>query len=171
MNWYVVYRRKPVNGTIQEVLDASGIEYFAPVIIRKKLNDDRSAFEESEESLTNNLIFIRTDENIKKLADATDGLRSPMTDHATGQPAIVPDDEMQRFIMFVKMKNFNARILPDPYQRFKVCQKVRVKAGDFEGTEGYVFRIRGDRKLIISLANMAVAISGIHHTLLEPIEE
>lgn len=171
MNWYVVYRCKPIKGTIQEVLEASGIEYFIPVIVRKKLNDERNAYEESEEVLTNNLIFIRTDENIKMLADATDGLRSPMIDHATGKPAVVPDNEMQRFMTLVKMNNINARILPDPYQRFKVCQKVRVKAGDFMGLEGYVLRIRGDRKLIISLANVAVAISGIHHTLLEPIEE
>lgn len=169
--WYVVYRCKPHKGVINQILDESGIEYFLPVIVKKKLNEQGDAFEEKEEAFINNLIFIRTDDNIMTLIDATDGLRCPFMDRTTNKPAVISDADMQRFKDFIQVQNLEASILEDPYQRFKVCQKVRVSAGKFAGTEGYVFRIRGDRKLVISLGNMAVAISGIHHSLLEPIEE
>lgn len=169
-NWHVVYRGKPSRGTIEENLAAAGVEYYIPTVVSKKLNQEGDAIIENEEQFINNLLFVRSEGNITELTDAVDGLRSPMIDHATGLPAVVPDAEMQNFMRFVGVRNQNARILQDPYQRFRACQKVRVSAGDFEGTEGYVFRIRGDRKLIISLGKMAVAISGIHHTLLEPID-
>lgn len=170
-NWYVVYRGKPLRGTIEENLGAAGVEYYIPTIVNKRLTAEGDAVVESEELFINNLLFVRTDGDIMEAVKAVDGLRRPMIDHATGQPSVVPDAEMQNFMRFVSVKNLDAHILPDPYQRFKVCQKVRVCAGDFEGIEGYVFRIRGDRKLIIALGDMAVAISGIHHTLLEPVEE
>ncbi len=169
-NWYVVYRGKPLRGTLEENLGAAAVEYYIPTVVSRKLNAEGDAIVESEELFINNLLFVRTEGNIMEICDAVDGLRSPMKDRATGRPAVVSDAEMQNFMRFVSVKNLDARILPDPYQRFKVCQKVRVCAGDFEGIEGYVFRIRGDRKLIISLGDMAVAISGIHHTLLEPVE-
>jgi len=70
----------------------------------------------------------------------------------------------------LEARSLHAEFLPDAYRRFESCPKVRVKAGPFEGLEGRVFRIRHDRKLIIQLDDMAVAISGIHHTLLEIVE-
>lgn len=48
---------------------------------------------------------------------------------------------------------------------------MRVTAGLFEGIEGYVVRIRRDRKLVVQLYGIiAIAISGIHHSLLEIID-
>lgn len=166
----MVYRGKPLRGTLEQNLSDAAVEYYIPTLVSRKLNAEGDAIVEHEELFINNLMFVRTEAHILEVCNAVDGLRSPMIDRATGRPAVISDAEMQNFMRFVSVKNLDARILPDPYQRFKVCQKVRVCAGDFEGIKGYVFRIRGDRKLIISLGDMAVAISGIHHTLLEPIE-
>lgn len=169
--WYVVYKGKSAKGSISESLDAKGVEHFTPTVVRTKLNNEGDAYEEKVETMVSNLMFVRTDGDIRALVNETEGLRYPMIDCATRLPAVVSDSEMQRFKEFLEIKNINARILEDPFSRFKVCQKVRVGAGKFQGLEGYVFRIRGDRKLVVSLGNMAVAISGIHHSLLEPIDE
>jgi len=115
----------------------------------------------------NNLIFICTDEEIRSFIKGIDGLKAPYINHATGQPATVADEELQRFKRVLDARSLHAEFLPDPYCRFGGCPKVRVKAGPFEGLEGRVLRIRHDRKLIIQLYDMAVALSGIHHTLLE----
>lgn len=168
MAWYILYKGKAARGSLGENLTKAGLSYFLPKQNIEYLEEDQMKVKE-EETLKN-LIFIQTDAEIHSVANAIDGLRGPYIDRTTGKPAVVPDMEMQRFMDFLQAKNMNALILQDPYQRFKVCQKVRVRAGDFEGVEGYVFRIRGDRKLVISLSSMAVAISGIHHSLLEPIE-
>lgn len=169
MAWYIVYKGKAQKDSLQHNLEKAGVEYFRPTQATEHLEDDQMKIK--EEDVIKNLIFLNTDQDILSLVNAIDGLRCPYIDRATGSPAIVPDTDMKRFMRFLELKNIDARVLQDPYYRFKTKQKVRVRAGEFEGVEGYVFRIRGDRKLVISLGDMAIAISGIHHTLLEPINE
>lgn len=170
MSWHIVYRGKTdTRSSLTEILDKAGITYYIPKRTTEYYADKQMKIK--EEDVLRNLIFINTEDDIHQLCKQTDGLRTPYIDRASGKPATIADDEMQRFMRFLELRNADIRILPDPFQRFKVCKEVRVKAGDFEGVTGYVFRIRGDRKLVISLGNMALAISGIHHTLLEPVEE
>lgn len=167
MLWYILYKGKARKGNLRVNLAKAGIKFFIPSRTIEYFEDDE--MKTKDEEVMKNLIFISTDLDVYLVANAIDGLRSPYIDKSTGKPAVVTDEEMQRFMKFIEYKNMDVKILQDPYQHFRNNQKVRVKAGDFEGTEGYVFRMRGDRKLVISLGNMAVAISGIHHTLLEPI--
>lgn len=169
MSWYIVYKCKAKKNSLQKNLEKAGIKYFRSRHAVEYLDEEEIKIK--DEDAIKNLIFINTDNDILSVVNTIDGLRSPYIDHTTGTPAVVPDAEMKRFMRFLELKNIDARVLQDPYYRFKSCQKVRVRAGEFEGIEGYVFRIRRDRKLIISLGQMAVAISGIHHTLLEPITE
>lgn len=168
MVWYILYKGKARRDSLVENLAKGGVEYFLPQQSVEFLDDDQMKVKDEE--VMRNLIFVKTDKDILSVANAIDGLRGPYIDRATGRPATVSEGEMQRFRDFLEMKNMELRVLTDPYERFKSCQKVRVRAGAFEGTEGYVFRIRGDRKLVISLGNVAVAISGIHHTLLEAVD-
>lgn len=169
MHWYIVYKGKPTKGTLKENLEQAGIAYFIPTQCVEQLEGDRMV--EKEVEVLNNLVFVQTDEDIYILSKEIDGLKYPYANRATGTPAIVSDAEMSSFRRVLEARNLHAEFLPDAYRRFENCPKVRVKAGDFEGLEGHVFRIRHDRKLIIRLDDMAVAISGIHHTLLEIIEE
>lgn len=169
MAWYIVYKGKAQKDSLQENLEKAGVEYFRPRQAVEYLEEEEMKVR--EEDVIKNLIFINTDNDILSVVNAIDGLRSPYFDRTTRTPAIVSDAEMKRFMRFLELKNIDARVLQDPYYRFKTSQKVRVRAGEFEGIEGYIFRIRGDRKLVISLGDMAVAISGIHHTLLEPVTE
>lgn len=168
MYWYIVYKGKPTKGTLKENLEKAGITYFIPTQFVEHLDGDRMV--EREEAVLNNLIFVHTDKDIHDLIMSVDGLKAPYINHATGQPATVADEELQRFKRVLEARSLHAEFLPDAYRRFESCPKVRVKAGPFEGLEGRVFRIRHDRKLIIQLDDMAVAISGIHHTLLEIVE-
>lgn len=168
MHWYIVYKGKPTKGTLRENLENEGISYFIPTQNVEHLDGDR--MEEKEETVLNNLIFVQTDKDIRTLTREIDGLRSPYLNHATGMPATVTDEELQRFRRVLEARSLHAQFLPDGYKRFECCPKVRVKAGEFEGMEGRVFRIRHDRKLVIQLDYMAIAVSGIHHTLLEEIK-
>lgn len=169
MDWYIVYKGKSSGKySLKQNLETAGIAYYVPTQVTEHLENDRMV--ECVEPVLNNLIFIQTDEDITTLVRETDGLKAPYMNRATGRPACVTDAELQRFKRVLEARSLHAEFLPDAYQRFESCPKVRVKAGDFAGLEGRVFRIRHDRKLIISLDNMAIALSGIHHTLLEIIE-
>lgn len=166
MAWHIVYKGKATCGSLTENLARCGVEYFLPQQSVEYLDEDRMKVRDEE--VMRNLIFVRTDRDIRLVVNAVDGLRGPYIDRTTGHPAIISDAEMQRFRDFLEAKNTSIRVLAEPYERFSLRQKVRVRAGSFEGTEGYVLRIRGDRKLVISVGSMAVAISGIHHSLFEP---
>lgn len=168
MDWHIVYRGKALKGTLRENLEKAGINYYFPTQKTESLEGDRMV--EKEEMVLPNLVFIQTDRNIADVVSEIDGLKAPYKNRATGLPAIVTEKELNRFKQVLEARSLHAEFLPDAYRRFESCPKVRVKAGDFAGLEGRVFRIRHDRKLIISLDNMSVAISGIHHTLLEVIE-
>lgn len=170
MTWYIVYKGKPTHGSasLTENLEKAGIRYFQPMQITERLEGDKMV--ESTEPVLSNLIFIQTDADVRTVVREIDGLKAPYINLATRQPATVSDSELRRFRQVLEARNIHAEFLPDAYQRFDSCPRVRVKAGEFAGLEGRVFRIRHDRKLVISLDDMAVALSGIHHSLLEVIE-
>lgn len=169
MHWFIVYKGKPTKGSLRENLDKAGINYFIPTQYVEYLDGDK--MKEKEEAVLNNLIFVQTDEDIRVLTKEIDGLKAPYLNHASRMPATVTDVELQRFKRVLEARSLHAQFLPDGYKRFENCPKVRVKAGEFQGMEGRVFRIRHDRKLVIQLEEMAIAVSGIHHTLLEIIED
>lgn len=168
MDWFIVYKSKATRGSLQENLQKAGISYYIPIQKTERFVGDRMV--EKEEHVLNNLIFVQTDENITTLTKEIDGLKAPYRNGVTGKPATVKDSDLQKFKSVLEARSLHAEFLPDAYKRFADAPRVRVKAGIFEGLEGRVFRIRHDRKLIINLDDMAIAVSGIHHTLLEIIE-
>lgn len=171
MSWYIVYKGKThkCRNSLKQNLDRAQIPYYTAIRATEHVDGEQIIVR--EEDVLHNLIFIKTDEDIYSVTQRIDGLRSPYRNQSTGLPAVVSDEEMQRFMEFMQFRNTEIRLLQQPYQHFSTHQRVRVRAGQFEGIEGYVLRMRGDRKLVVSLGEMAMAVSGIHHTLLEPIHE
>lgn len=171
MDWYIAYKGKAAlsRGSLKENLETAGIPYFLPLQTTERLEGDRMV--ERVEPVLTNLIFIQTDQNIRTVIKDIDGLKAPYINRTTRRPATVSDAELQRFKMVLEARSLHAEFLPDAFAKFERCPRVRVKAGDFAGMEGRVLRIRHDRKLILSLDDIAIAISGIHHSLLEIIDE
>ncbi len=85
-------------------------------------------------------------------------------------PQSIPEREMNNFILVTSVSDeiINlGTVTPD----FLVGQKVRVKGGLFLGAEGVIKRIKGDRRLIVSIDGVtAVATCFIRPELLEPVE-
>ena len=60
----------------------------------------------------------------------------------------------------------------DDFTRFRKGSKVRVKEGQLKGAEGYIKRIRKDRRLLVAIEGViAVATSYIPPENLEPVPE
>lgn len=169
-NWFVVYKSGLSGPKFKEHLDLYDLEYFIPTILKEETSRDGKKMTRTEVPAISNLVFIRTGKDIRKIIEEVDCLRAPFKDYATGQPAIVEDDEMAQFMAVINAHQEKVKILRDPFSKFAPMQKVRVRGGQFEGMEGRIVRIQRDRQLVISLGTMAVAITGIHHSLLEPID-
>lgn len=61
-------------------------------------------------------------------------------------------------------------VLRDSYAHFSTYRKVRVREGAFKGLEGREVRIRRDRKIVIPIGPLAVAVDGIDRSLFETVE-
>lgn len=63
------------------------------------------------------------------------------------------------------------RILQHPFSYYTEGNNlVRMTSGDVTGMEGYRIRIHRDRKLVINVSGIAVAIGNIHRESFEEIE-
>lgn len=87
-------------------------------------------------------------------------------------PAAIPQREMDIFRLVVSSGAEGLEYLPDDPERFVKGTRVRVTAGPLTGAEGYVVRIRGDRRLVVSVRGVcAVATAYIPQCFLEPINQ
>ena len=74
---------------------------------------------------------------------------------ATGkQPAIIPEHEMKMFRIITSATVPGVEYFPDDLPKFREGERVRVIAGDFEGAEGTIVRIKKDRRLVVTITGV-----------------
>ena len=88
-----------------------------------------------------------------------------------GQSVAASEEEIQRFMRIAEDDNFEMKVLQAAYDTFSTYKKVRVRTGPLEGAEGYLVRIRRDRKFVMSLGELAIAVTGISLSVLDEIGE
>lgn len=87
-------------------------------------------------------------------------------------PAPIPEDEMRAFILVTCAGPDTYEVLGPDAAKYHTGQKVRVTEGPFAGSEGYIKRIKKDRRLVITVTGIvAVATVHINPAYLEPITE
>jgi len=84
-------------------------------------------------------------------------------DCSTGKVARIPADQMHTFMCISKARPDDVRFLLRPLQYYANNNVLlRITSGDFAGLEGYIVRIDRDRKLVMNIGGMTVAIGGVH---------
>jgi transcription antitermination factor NusG len=87
------------------------------------------------------------------------------------QPAAIPDSEMQMFIRVTSIDDLGLEYLGEASKEWATGDKVRVTGGIFQGTEGYIKRIKGNHRLVVAIEGIiAVATSYIPTCFLEKAE-
>lgn len=88
-------------------------------------------------------------------------------------PAVIPDKEMSMFRLVLSKGDGGLQFFSDEeITRYRQGDKVRVIEGPLAGAEGYIKRIKRDRKLLVAIEGfVAVAVSYIPPQFLEVIEE
>ena len=86
------------------------------------------------------------------------------------EPYVIPGKEMTIFMLVTSAGTEGLTYLGEDKAEYRQGDRVRVVEGPFKGAEGYIKRIKKDRKLIVSINGVAaVAIANIHSQLLEKI--
>lgn len=119
------------------------------------------------------LVFVKGDD-----ADITLYLRKEMPgyhlckDCSTGRTARIPGRQMRTFMAIAKARPDDVRFLLRPYYYFANNNKLlRIVSGEFAGLEGYIVRIDRDRKLVMNIGGMTVAIGGVHKCHFEEVAD
>lgn len=87
--------------------------------------------------------------------------------------AVIPNRQMEIFRLVTKAGSGGLEFFADDdITRYREGGRVRVTEGPLKGAEGYIKRIRKDRRLLVSIEGViAVATSYIPPQLLEPVPE
>lgn len=169
-NWYVIrvtYNREMI---VKAELDSLGVESFIPMCHR--VTEKNGKLVKQLVPAVHNLIFIRMTQDEMKGYKATTKLPVRyMMEREKRIPLTVPEWQMRNFIA-VSGTNDEQLIYLDPQDAgLKKGDRVKVTGGLFCGLEGTFMRIKGDRRVVVSIPGViAVATAYVHQSLIEKIE-
>lgn len=149
----------------EEQLKKDHITYFIHTSIKyvpKK--EDGNGVKKTTVQTVSGLIFLRgTASELQKYLDDTFFSYRLCKNCSTGNVAEIPNSQMESFMRVVQSDPDHIRFLLRPFIYYsKNRTRLRIVSGDFAGLEGYVIRIARDRKIVIDVGGMGVAIGGIH---------
>lgn len=106
------------------------------------------------EPAVSSLMFVRVPENYvlelsKRLKNTTPLM--PYFDRDTRKPAAISDLEMNVFMLVTSTGDPGLEYLGEEPSDLRSGDRVRVTEGPFKGAEGYIKRIKGNRRLIVSI--------------------
>lgn len=171
--WYplrVTYSREL---QLKEVLDAECIENFIPMHYEYVKQGERKI--RKLVPVVHNLVFVHSSfaciDRVKQSLGSSLSVRY-IIDRETNRPLIVPDSQMHSFIAV--SGNYEEQIvyLDPTLTSLRKGDRVRIIGGVFEGVEGIVIRVKGDRRVSVCIKGiMAVATAYIHPSLIELIPD
>ncbi|MED9900218.1 MAG: hypothetical protein UFM30_05380 [Bacteroidales bacterium] len=119
------------------------------------------------------LLFIQgNDKKIKNYLRAYFPQYHVVNDCSTRRTAVIPDMVMQAFMKVSSADPTKIRFMLNPLNHYaKGNTLVRVMTGPMAGLEGYIIRIDRDRRLVMGVGDMTVAIGGVHKEHFEAVED
>lgn len=170
-HWYalkVFYNRVVY---LKSLLDPAGAETYVPMHTVEQFDSGRLTYVEKQ--LIPSLLFVRCDERwLVKFKSDHNGDFMYYTEAGSNRPGVIRDEEMRSFILVTSadagrhVKYFGADA-----PQYHTGDHVRVTDGIYKGAEGYIKRIKKDRKLVVAVTGVAVvAVSYIHPSFLEKID-
>lgn len=148
-----------------------GMESYVPLHTVESYDKGQLSYVETQ--LIPSLMFVRCQGAwLEKFKREHNDVFMYYTKAGDSKPGPVPDSEMRSFILVTSadagrhVKYFGADA-----PEYHTGDRVRVIDGIYKGAEGYIKRIKKDRKLIVSVSGVAVvAVSSIHPDFLEKID-
>ena len=170
VRWYalkVFYNRTKA---VKTELDAVGVTTYVAMTTVEKFEDGKLTYQ--VRPLVKSLLFLRTTRSfLKAFKQRHDGELLYYYDFATKEPAPIDDVEMRSFIILTAAdRGTRVQYLGESVPDFKRGERVRVTDGIYKGAEGYIRKVRSDRKLVVEVRGVAVvAVSYIPPAFLEKI--
>lgn len=156
---------------VEEYMKKEGEECYIPIVMKEKTVKGKKTI--VRKPAVASLMFVRIDDRfLFKLKEDWQGMMLVYYDTATHQPKPIPDEEMNAFI-YITSKGFKEiDYIPEDGTDYKTGEHVIVTGGQFEGAEGYIKRVKGDKRLIVAIEGVvAVATTYIPRCFLKKITD
>ncbi len=169
--WYairVTYNREL---KVKADLDAQGIDNFIPMKYVSVMRGKERRVKKLVPAI-HNLIFMLVDRAtmVQYKATTTLPIRYIMN-RETHQPVVIPRKQMDNFIAVAGNHSEQLLYIENDPITMRKGDKVRITGGLFEGAIGTLMRIKGNRRVVVSIPGViAVATTDIHPSLIEKIE-
>jgi transcription antitermination factor NusG len=158
--WYALFAANGKAVKIRPYLEKASIEYFFPVYHKDRKIKGSERSEQVSLPLLSNLIFAKSSKDVLdpvlkeaklKLTIASDLY---YRDFGNKRIIVVPENQMRNFIAVVRNETEQVIYLSNEEVNLKKGVKVRITGGPFSGIEGVFMRIKGDKRLVVSIPNL-----------------
>ena len=147
-----------------ERMELDGITCFIHKSVKYLRKKESRGIMAVETPTISGLIFMQdTPHNLQTYLDKNFPGYHLVNDCSTGRPAVIPHRVMEPFMRILETSPERIRFLLHPFRYYAARNiKLRITSGFLAGIEGYVVRIDRDRRLVMDVGGMSVAISGVH---------
>ena len=171
LKWFAIRVTYSREMALKGYLDQYRIESFIPMHYKEFIKGERKV--RKLVPVIHNLVFVRLNrekmDEIKKEISLKVPLRYIM-DREKHEPLVVPDRQMSSFIAVAGAYDEQVVYLDSQVVSLREGDRVRITGGVFAGVEGVFLRVKGDRRVVVSIEGvMAVATAFVHPSLIERI--
>ena len=154
-------------------LDKDRITYFIHKNVIFQRRKDSRGIQTIEKPSVSGLIFLRGfSDDLQNYLSAEFPSYHLVNDCSTHHPAVISHSRMVPFMRLMAASPDRIRFLLHPLNYYAGGNtKIRITSGFLSGIEGYIVRIDRDRRLIMDVGGMTVAVSGVHLERFEVVED
>lgn len=170
--WSYIFVHNSRVKVFEEQLTMDDRSFFVHKTLRYFKKDGSRRVQKKEMPTISGLIFMQgRPEDIQAYLDDKFPQSHLCKNCSTGRVAQIADSQMRPFMRINAIAPERIRFLLRPfhyYARNRIL--LRIISGELAGLEGYVIRIDRDRRLVMDVGGMSVAVSGVHAEKFEEVE-
>lgn len=153
VRWYVLYVRMHHEKKTAEKLKVAGVTHYLPVqeVIRQWSDRRRKL----QVVVIPMMIFVRTsDAERVRLLKEIPALTGSLIDRTTRRPAIIRDEDMERFMFMLDYSEEAVRFISEP---LLVGEQVQVIKGPLRGLKGELIEMDGKSQVVVRIEQLGCA--------------
>ena len=179
IKWFVLFAANGKAAKISNYLKSTDIEYFYPMFYQERRIRNSERTKRFLQPIFRNLLFVKSTKSeldpilreIKLEFGITSDLYYRYRDGEERKIIVVPSAEMQNFIAVVGAVEEPIIYISNEDVNLAKGTRVRINGGVFAGVEGVFMRIKGDRRVVVSLPNLfSVATAFVPLEFIVPLE-
>ena len=172
-SWCYLFIHHAKVSAFAERLERDGMRHFVHKTIVYQRKKHVRRIQSVEKPTISGLIFLQgTPKKLQRYLAAEFPTHHLVNNCSTHLPAVIPDSVMQPFMRVLDTSPERVRFLLHPFKYYAGGNvKLRITSGFLAGLEGYVIRIDRDRRLVMDVGGMSVAIAGVHCEKFEVVED